>query len=592
MPLINTYDNPYLISYEMLNKSSRNGVTGNISATYSITDELNIMVRTAMDFAYDTRSQQRPFNTQKFQKGMYRTQDIFSQEMNSDFLLSYKKTINKDFDISASAGGSMLRNNYRKNEVRADSLLYPGIFTTANSAGMLVTFPNKSNYAINSFYGLITGGYKNFAFLDVTMRNDWSSVLATPTSKQNVSVFYPSINGSLILSELFKVPKAISYAKIRGSIAGVGSGETIPYRTSITYSAAPDYPGGALFNPTTLSNPNLQPLFTTSYEVGAEVKFFDNRLGFDLALYKGNTRKQILRSQVGKSSGASEVIVNAGLVQNQGIELVLNGSPFRKSNGFNWNINATFSANQNTVVDLNGLDQLILQNGPGSNGAIIAELGGSMGALYGRGYERAPDGQIVYENGYPVLSDDLLYLGNTMPQWKASINNQFAYKRFTFSFLVDAQYGSVAYSLTQGKMAVQGKTKSTLPGRYNGIIGNGVVKNTDGSYRPNTIIVEDLSTYYDAQFGTANIEGSTFSTAFLKLREARLDYSFNVRLVKKLGLQRAQIGVYGRDLLIFSEWPGFDPEFGTLDGAEINRGFEIGQFPSTRTVGLNLTLGF
>ena len=159
-------------------------------------------------------------------------------------------------------------------------------------------------------------------------------------------------------------------------------------------------------------------------------------------------------------------------------------------------------------------------------------------------------------------------------------------------FLFDAQYGAVAYSLTQGKMAVQGKTTSTLPGRYNGIVGNGVVRNSDGSYSPNTVVAEDLSAYYDAHFGISNVEGSTFSTDFIKLREARLDYTLKAKAAKKLGLQRATLGVFGRDLLIFSKWPGFDPEFGTLSGAEINRGFEIGQFPSTRTFGVNLIVGF
>jgi len=178
-----------------------------------------------------------------------------------------------------------------------------------------------------------------------------------------------------------------------------------------------------------------------------------------------------------------------------------------------------------------------------------------------------------------------------MPQWKGGINNKFRYNGFSMGFLFDAQYGSKAYSLTQGKMAVQGKTRSTLPGRYNGIIGDGVMLNSDGSYSPNTVIAEDLSTYYDNHFGVSNVEGSVFSTDFIKLREARIDYSFNRATLKKLKLQRATIGLYGRDLLIISKWPGFDPEFGTLSGSDINRGFEIGQFPSTRSFGINLTVG-
>jgi outer membrane receptor protein involved in Fe transport len=542
--------------------------------------------------ANDARSQQRPFDTEKFKKGFYRTQDINSREINSDFLLKYKTTIKKDIDFSASLGGSILRNTYNRNEVRADSLLFPGIFTFANSAGPLWTRPYRSNYGINSLYGLVTAGYKDYLFLDFTFRNDWSSLLATPTSKENISILYPSVNASLILSEVFEFPKAISYAKLRASIAGVGSGGDTPYKTSFSYSADPSYSGG-LYNPTALNNPNLKPLYTYSYETGLELQLFRNRLGFDFTVYTSETKDQILSSLLDRSTGYANLVVNAGRVKNSGVEIALNGSPIKVKGGLTWNVNATFSANKNEIVSLaDNLESFTLQNGPGSNGFIIANVGGSMGDLYGRGYKRAPDGQIIYQNGMPVLSDDLLYLGNTMPQWKGSIQNQFRYKNFSMGFLFDAQYGAVAYSLTQGKMAVQGKTTSTLPGRYNGIVGNGVVLNTDGSYSPNAEVAEDLSAYYDAHFGISNVEGSTFSTDFIKLREARFDYTLNAKTVKKLGLQRATLGVFGRDLFIFSRWPGFDPEFGTLSGAEINRGFEIGQFPSTRTFGVNLIVGF
>ncbi len=590
-PLGQGPDNPYLIAYEMLNKQNRNSLTGNVAATYDVTKKLSLMIRTSMDLANDARSQQRPFDTEKFAKGFYRTQDIVSREINSDFLARYKTKIGSDFDVTASLGGAMLKNYYNRNQVRADSLLFPGIFTFANSAGPLWTSPYRAEYAVNSLYGLVTGSYKNYAFLDLTFRNDWSSLLATPTSRERVSIIYPSINGSLILSEIFRLPTSVNYAKWRASVAGVGSGGTTPYNTSITYGADPLYSGG-LYNPTTLNNPNLKPLFTYSYETGVELKLFRNRLGLDLTVYTAETKNQILNSKVDYASGVGQVVINAGSVNNKGIEIALTGKPLKSKKGLTWNINTTFSANKNEVTSLaDGLESFTIQSGPGSNGFLIAYVGGSMGDLYGRGYERSPDGQIVYNEGSPVLTDSLMFLGNTMPQWKGSIQNQFRYKNFSLAFMFDAQYGSVAYSLTQGKMAVQGKTTSTLPGRYNGIIGTGVVKNLDGTYSPNTVPEDDLSTYYDAHFGNNNIEGSTFSTDFIKLREVRFDYRFTKKVLKKLGMQQASLGIYGRDLFIFSKWPGFDPEFGTLNGSEINRGFETGQFPSTRTFGVNLKIG-
>src|SRR5690606_9748021 len=276
-----------------------------------------------------------------------------------------------------------------------------------------------------------------------------------------------------------------------------------------------------------------------------------------------------------------------------GIEVALNLTPIKKRGGLTWTVNTTFSKNENKILSLaENTESLILQNGPGSNGYVMAYVGGSMGDLYGRGYKRAPSGEIIYNAGLPVLSEELLYLGNTTPDWKAGIQNKFKYKGFSLGFLFDAQVGAVAYSLTQGKMAVQGKTKVTLPGRENGIVGRGVVENEDGTYSSNTVAVYDMSSYYDQHFGVANVEGSVFSTDFIKLREVRFDYSFKAKVLQKVKLQKLNIGVYGRDLFIWSKWPGFDPEFGTLSGSEINRGFEIGQFPSTRTYGVNLSVGF
>ncbi|WP_052496419.1 SusC/RagA family TonB-linked outer membrane protein [Pedobacter lusitanus] len=584
-------DNPYLIAHEMLNKSNRNALTGNVQATYNFSKNLSLMVRSALDFSYDARSQQRPFDTEKFKKGMYRTQNIFSQEISNDFLIRYQKDIHKDIKISVSTGGSMLRNTYNKDELRADSLTYPGIYSLANSAGVLTPKPYRGKYGINSFYGVATASYKDYLFLDITGRNDWNSVLATAKSTDNVSFFYPSVNLSAIVSEMFKLPEFISYAKVRTSVAGVGSGQQTPYITSFTYDVADNYPGG-LQNPTVLTNTNLKPLYTTSYEVGTDLRFFKNRLGVNIALYKSDTKDQILKTTVDRSSGVSYAYVNAGKVRNQGVEIELNGTPIAQKDGFKWTVFGTFTANRNKIIALTeSLDNLILQSGPASRGAIVAKVGGSMGDLYGRGYKRSPDGQIVYNNGYPVIPDDQLYIGNTNPKWKASLGNQFHYKNFSASFLVDAQYGAVGYSLTAAVLAEQGKTTNTIPGRYNGIIGKGVVQQADGSYSPNTVIAQDMTTYYTTHYGRDNIEGSTYSTDFLKLREARFDYTFKPKTLRRIGLQRATIGVYGRDLMTITKWPGFDPEFGTLNDGTINQGFELGQFPSTRTFGINLTIG-
>ncbi|SFD15069.1 TonB-linked outer membrane protein, SusC/RagA family [Chitinophaga sp. CF118] len=586
-------ENPYAVAYEFINETNRHGITGNIQATYNFTNELSLMVRTSVDLAYEQREQRRPYDAgAKLPKGSYRTQNLFALEASSDFLLKYAKKINNDFAFSVTAGGSTLKNTYNKDETRADSLAFAGIYTMANAAGPLVTIPERSRYAINSFYGLLATSYKDFLFLDVTARQDWASTLATPSRTTNAGFFYPSANLSFIVSEAFKLPKAINFAKLRFSASSVGSGSTVSYLTAYTYVSAGSLYNGGLKNPGLLANPDLKPLRTASYEAGTNVQLFNNRLGFDLAVYKGTTRDQHLRRVVDRSSGSQWVLINAGEVSNKGLELALNGTPVKSKSGFRWNTNIVFSANSNRIEKL--LDSsLVLQTGPVGGGQIVAQVGGSMGDLYGRGYQRSPDGQVVYDatTGVALLTEGVKYLGNTIPKWKLGFSNDFQYKQFNLHLLFDAQYGGVAHSLMHYKLAEQGKTSNTLPGRYSGIIGNGVVQDGDGKYRKNDVIATDIDEYYRSHYGVDNAEGSTFRTDFIKFREARLDYTLSPQLTKRIGLQRATVGVYGRNLHIWSTWPMFDPEFGTLSGTDIVQGFEIGQFPSTRTFGFNLVIG-
>jgi TonB-linked SusC/RagA family outer membrane protein len=586
-------ENPYAVSNEFINSSNRNSITGNVQANYSVTKELTLQVRATLDMGYEQRGQERPYDAgTRYPKGSYRTQNIYSQEAGGDFLLRYNKVVNKDITVTATAGGSMLKNNYNRDEVRADSLVYPGVYTLANNAGTLVTLPYRTRYNLNSFYGLFSTSFRDYLYVDLTARKDWTSTLATATRTDKVGFFYPSASLSFIPSEAFTLPKVISYAKVRASLAGVGSGTTNPYQTSFNYVSAGSTYAGGLQNPRTLANPDLQPLRTTTLEVGAEMRLFDSRLGFDLSLYQGSTKNQILNRTVDQASGFSQAVINVGKVQNKGIEIALNGTPVRSKN-FQWNINTTFSANRNKIMELAD-SAVVLRTGPTGGGQIVAQLGGSMGDMYGRGYLRSPQGQIVYDaaTGFAKLSDQLVYLGNTMAKFRTSMGHDFRYKQFNLSVLFDAQFGAVGYSLTNYKLAEQGKTTNTLPGRYNGIIGNGVVQNPDGTYRQNDVIATDVDGYYRSHFGIDNAEGNTFSTNFIKFREARIDYSIPAKMTKKMGLQRLTFGVYGRDLMIWSKWPAFDPEFGTLSGSDIVQGFEVAQFPSTRTFGFNLVVGF
>ena len=598
-------ENPFAIVNEFLNKTRRNNVTGNVTLNYQLTPALSVMVRGNVDWMRDKREQDRPYDAgSRLPKGSVRRQNVHSQELSYDFMAKYVKDLNRDLKLGITVGGSQLRNKYDKSDVRADGLIYPDslkgaspyprVYNPDNDLYGLIYFPDKSTYQINSIYGVVNLSYKNYLYAELTGRQDWNSVLATPKRTDNVGFSYPSVNTSFVLSEVAKLPTVINYAKLRASYALVGSGGTTPYRTAYTYSLASGgiYPDSAVVSPSLLPNVNLKPLATSTYEFGTEVQFFNGRIGLDVAVYFGNTRNQIFTRTVDASSGYTSAIINAGRVRNNGLEIQLNAKPIASAKGFNWSVYGTFAFNRNKIMSMPD-SSVLLRAGNIASGQIVASVGGSMGDLYGLGYQRSPDGQVIFDatTGFPKITDNIIYLGNTIPKYKFSFGNNFRYKNFSLNLLFDAQVGAVAYSLTHYKLAEQGKLKSTLPGRYNGIIGNGVVQNPDGSYRKNDVVATDIDQYYQYSIGSYNAEGSTFSTDFLKFREASLSYAFKPTLLKKIGLKTASIGIYGRDLFIWSPWPIFDPEFGTLAGSDIVTGFETGQFPSTRTMGFNLSIG-
>lgn len=587
----NGLDNIYLSVYEMLNKMKRNQLIGTISANYEFSKNLNLMVRSSIDWAAEGRSQQKPKDAARFPEGMFRTQDIDQKETNTDFLLTYKPTLAKDFETTFTFGGSTMFNSYKMISLSADRLRYPGIYTFANVQDKVESSSVTSEYAVNSLYGMIQTSYKNYLFADFTSRVDWASVLASRSSTSNVSFFYPSLNLSGLLSEMIKLPKSISFWKVRASWSQVGGGGTTPYRTGYYYIPKSVYPSG-MANPTFISNENLKNELSTTIELGTDIRILNSRLGLDATFYKSNIKNQILNVPLDRAAGYNYKVMNSGLVRNKGIELALNGVPLKSKNGLNWNISATFAANRNTIVSLaDSVDTYLMQTGP--RGSMEARVGGRMGDLYGLGYLRSPDGQIVYNSqGYPMLTEQAIYLGRATPDFNWGISHDFRYKQWRLKVLVDGQYGAVAYSHTHSAASVAGKLTNSLPGRYTGIIGKGVQQNPDGTYRPNDVVAEQIGTYYTEHFKGDNVEANTFSTDFIKLREMRLDYTLPAKLAKKLKLQKAVVGVYGRDLWVWSDWPAYDPEFGTLGNSDIQRGFEVAQFPSVRSFGVNVSFSF
>lgn len=582
-------DNPYVIAYECLNPMEKHGVVATGSIIYEFSPKWELMIRSGIDLSFDTREMIRPYGLKNFPKGYYQQQDVFSYENNTDVLLTYRNQLSNSFNLSVSVGANRMDNKYKMQQAYVKDLITPGVYKLSNGVAAPITTFTERNKRVNSVYGTATLSYANKIFLDVTGRNDWSSTLPSG----NNSFFYPSVSTSFILSDLLRLPEQISFAKLRASWAQVGN-DTAPYKTAKYYNTSA-FPGSASVS-STLYNARFKPEISNSIEVGLDWRMFKQRFGLDLAFYNNITRNQILDVPMDQTTGYTKATMNSGKVRNRGIELQLDGTPVKTKN-FTWNSTFTWAKNYNKVLSLAaGLTdgQTIAYTG-GTNCALIAKVGGSIGDIYGYKLKRAPDGQVVWKDGITVRTTEFEYVGNAYPAWKAGFSNEFSYKNFRVSILFDGQWGGIVYSQTHHKMTEHGTLKHTLKYRGNPnfeVVGEGVMLDERGQYVPNNVPIS-VSKYYADYWRRANVETNSFDASFLKLREARIEYTIPSAGLNKIGIERLTLALYGRNLAMWTkDFPVYDPEVATLNNGTIVPGSEMGQLPSTRTMGFNLTLKF
>jgi TonB-linked SusC/RagA family outer membrane protein len=586
-PYSSYIENPYLIANEMTNSINSNNMDGNIQAVYNFSPKWDIMVRSGISTRQDQIEQRRTFDTSNFPSGYYKQQDVTYFESNTDAMLNFNEKLLPKLDFRASLGGNLMNRSLKSNNSIARGLILPGIYKLSNAITNAMAENTLTEKAVNSAYGFLNFGWDDKVFLDVTGRNDWSSTLPDG----NNSYFYPSVSTSYVLSEMFQMPKAISFAKLRLSWAQVGS-DTDPYQTGKYYGTSA-FPGSAEA-PSVLHNAQLRPERTNSWEAGTNFGLFNSRINADVNYYNTTTKDQVLLVPLDVTTGFSSAYINGGVIKNSGVEVMLSGRPVVTDN-FSWTATATWAKNKNEIVELSeaydGYQQILAQSGSGGV-QIIGVKGGSTGDIWGFGLVRNPEGQIIYDakTGLPARPTEKQYIGNAYADWKGGFHNEFAYKNISLSVLIDGQYGGIVYSQTNHKMSEQGKLAHTIPGREEGgIIGDGVVLNADGSYSPNTAKVP-VNTFYGDFYRRANVETNSFDASYLKLREVRFEYRLPKSLLSRLKISGASVAVYGRDLAMISKFPIFDPETAALNGSTIMPGVEMGQMPSTRTFGLNLRL--
>ena len=576
-------DNPYFVAYEHLNSLDKNRAYGNISLTYEFTNELKLMVRSGIDFSNEIRTSKRPYSTVGLPRGRYRAQDVYFNEENTDFLLSYHKEVSSDWQFGVSFGGNRMKQTSRNNVNDARELTIPGVYNMGNAAGIPVINEYNSVKEINSLYGIGEISFRQYLFLNITGRNDWSSTLPL----NNNSYFYPSVSLGAVFTDIFSIESnTFSYGKLRLSWAQVGN-DTDPYRLNNTYNygALPQ----SVTVPGLIPNSELKPEIASSYEVGTDLRFFENRIGFDLTYYNMTSRNQIINVQVPVTSGYTSKVLNAGEINNQGIEAILNFSPI-KSGDLSWDIMINFSRNRSKVIELTeGITNYIVASA--GMGTVEARIGGRMGDIYGQKLERSPDGRIIHKDGYPQVSPTIEKLGNYNPDWMGGIYNTVNYKGVYVGFLFDTKQGGKIVSLTHAAGSESGILPHTLPGRESGIVGDGVVANGDGSFSENTVNVP-APNYYRTIAHRSVTESHTFDASFIKLREVKLGYNFPKRLLSSTPFKSASISIVARNLALWAKAPHIDPETTTIRGETVIPGFEVTQLPSARSIGFNIGFSF
>tara|TARA_B100000508_G_scaffold141097_1_gene147054 strand:+ start:155869 stop:159066 length:3198 start_codon:yes stop_codon:yes gene_type:complete len=591
-------DNPFFNVYENRNGFNKNRLLGNAVLSYKITEDLKLRFRSGVDTYNDLRTSRRAFSTQRFPNGAYREDDVSFTEINTDVLLSYDKEISDKWNFNAAVGANNFTQQTRYKSLTAGQLSVPGIYNFENSKVALEASQFNAQRQINSIYGLSGVNFDRFIFLDVTLRNDWSTTLPV----ENNSFAYYSVNAAIVFSEKIDLPEWFNYGKLRLSSSSVGA-DTDPFQLRNTYQFNQNYGSYPLLtNSSTLLNQNLRPERINGLETGLEMYFFDEQLGLDVTVYQNTAKDQIISLPTSSASGYSSQIVNGGVIQSRGIEIMLTGDVVRTEN-FTWKAFANFSKGASFVQELpEGIDQYttgFARLYTTAENTIFyianAQEGGRVGDMYGTGFQKTEDGRIIYgDNGLPLRDNELRYLGNYNPDFILGVGNSFEYKGVELNFLLDWRHGGVVVSRTRAVGSTSGVLAETLEGREDGIVGDGVVNvgtEENPIYEENTTVVS-AAEYYNQFYNRANEESSTYDASYLKIRQVGISYTFPDKLTKKMGVQEFKIGFIARNLFTWTENPHFDPELSAMQGTSQVFGVEDLSYPSTRSFGMNVQFNF
>lgn len=596
------FDNPYWVLHENYQTDNRNRFFGKFATTYELTDGISAMARFGVDSYSDLQEERMAVGS--LDQPYYRKFQRTFEEYNTDLILTFDRNLTDDLSLTGLVGMSIKNRNINSTRSSTNGgLVVKGLYSLSNSVSALNP-PSEFEAHIRKYgyYGQAALGYKDMFYLDATLRYDHSSTLP---EEDNVYA-YPSLSGSFIFSELMDV-SWLNLGKIRAGWATV-RGDADPYSIQNTFAAASPFGSTPVyFVGDQSNNPNLRPEETTEKEVGLELQAFNNRLGLDVSVYQKNTVDQILPVQISTASGFNKKFVNAGEMENKGIEIALSGSPI-VSGDLQWRVNVNWARNVNEVVSLfeGGENLLIYSNW---STAVNARVGQPYGAITGTNY-------VFHENGGRIVGSDGKYLrtsstteviGNIQPDWNGGINNTISYKNVSFSFLLDGQKGGdiVTYDMGFGQatglyattagLNAKGNPKRDFVSEGGGVLVDGV--KADGT--PNDVYAEAYNYltpygYYGGSSETGYYAPDAqlvYDASFIKLREVVLSYTLPSNLFSGVPVNSVTLGAFGRNLwIIHKNLPYGDPEY--IPSAGNVRGIQNGALPSTNEYGFNVKVQF
>jgi TonB-linked SusC/RagA family outer membrane protein len=590
-------DNVYWNTYKNYQTDSRDRYTGNFGATQKVNNWFNIVGKFAFDSYSEIREERIEVGSADVSD--YTVTNRKASEINYDIMGNFNHDITSDLNINGLIGYNVRVNKNNSLAASANGgLVTPGLFTLSNSVNPLTSLDySKVDYTkrVEGVFAKAGLGYKGTYYLDASIRRDKSSALPA----DNNEYYYPSVASTLIFSNLIK-KDWLSFGKFRANYAEVGN-DTSPYQVFNTYSVGAAFNGAAsASNPSAFNNPELKSETSKEFEVGLEAQFFNNRLGFDVSYYKRKTVDLITPITVSNATGASNLWLNGGDMENTGYEAVVNATPI-KTSSFSWDVKVNWSTNEGIITRLaEGIEFMQLASVQGG-----VTLGGALnepfGTIRGKDLVYHANGQpIVKTNGYYQLTTATTEkIGNITPDWTGGVKNTFKYKNFSLSALVDIQKGGDVFSLDTWYGYATGLYDFTAgtnelgnPVRNSNATGGGIILpgvKADGT--PNT--VRAAANTYANPWGYARAANSqhVYDASFVKLREVSLSYVFPKDLINKFSLENLSFSVIGRNLwIIHKNTPYSDPEAGL--GSGNIQGYQSGAYPAVKEIGASLKFEF